>query len=291
MIGWQPHVEVWLLVAGLVGLGFYAVRVIGPKAVAAGEPVITPRQRAMWVAAVVVLWSASDWPVHDIAEERLYFVHMVQHLALTYAFPALVLLATPTWLARLVIGDGWFAGSGLRRLCHPVAAGVLFNAVVVFTHWPAMVNASVESGPLHYLLHTVLVATALLMWTPVCGPLPELRLTKPGQMIYLFLMSIVPTIPAAWLTFADGAVYDVYDRPLRLWSISVTTDQQLAGILMKLGAGLYLWGLIVVLFFRWYAEQERDDRATRVVVPPDDVLTWDQVQAELETIPPGPREP
>ena len=28
---WQPHPEVWALVLGIIGLGFYATRVIGPK--------------------------------------------------------------------------------------------------------------------------------------------------------------------------------------------------------------------------------------------------------------------
>ncbi|MGH9184376.1 MAG: cytochrome c oxidase assembly protein, partial [Acidimicrobiales bacterium] len=288
---WQPHFEVWLLVVAVIGLGLYAVRVIGPKAVRDGAPILTRRQRGWWITAVAVLWVASDWPVHDIAEEHLYVVHMTQHLLLAYAFPALVLLATPPWLARLIVGDGWFAGSVLRRLCHPVAAGLIFNAVIVFTHWPAAVNASVDIGALHYGMHLVLVFSAVLMWVPVCGPLPELRISMPAQMLYLFLMSVVPTVPAAWLTFADGAVYEAYDTPARLWGISVTSDQQLAGILMKLGAGFYLWTLIVILFFRWYAETEREDQATRRVVTDAELLTWDKVKAELETVPPAPPEP
>ena len=42
------------------------------------------------------------------------------------------------------------------------------------------------------------------MWMPVCGPFPELRISYGGKMIYLFLQSVVPTVPAGWLTFADG---------------------------------------------------------------------------------------
>ena len=53
-----------------------------------------------------MLWGASDWPVHDISEEYLYSVHMLQHMALSYFLPPLALLATPTWLARTLIGDG-----------------------------------------------------------------------------------------------------------------------------------------------------------------------------------------
>ena len=35
--------------------------------------------------------------------------------------------------------------------------------------------------------------TALLMWMPVCGPIPEFHIGTPGKMIYLFLQSVVPT--------------------------------------------------------------------------------------------------
>jgi putative membrane protein len=69
-------------------------------------------------------------------------------------------------------------------------------------------------------------------------------------MIYLFLMSVVPTVPAAWLTFADGAVYKHYDIAVRVWGLSVTTDQQLAGAIMKTGGSIYLWTIVVVIFFR-----------------------------------------
>ena len=55
------------------------------------------------------------------------------------------------------------------------------------------------------------MTTSLLMWMPVCGPFPELQIGPLGQVIYLFLQSVVPTMPAAWLTFAEGVVYKPYD--------------------------------------------------------------------------------
>lgn len=255
----QPHPEVWLLIVAIVALGYYATRVIGPKVVP-GEDPVSGTQRRWFVAGVLTLWVAADWPIHDIGERYLYSVHMVQHTLLTFVVPPMFLLATPTWLARLIVGDGWFAGPMLRRLTHPVVAGVVFNALVVLSHWQKVVNTSVESGAFHYGIHVALVGGAVLMWLPVCGPLPERRLGEAGRMIYLFLMSIVPTVPASWLTFAEGTVYDGYDTADRLWGISTTSDQQLAGLVMKLIAGFYLWGLIVVLFFRW---------ASREMRPPD----------------------
>ena len=223
-----------------------------------------------------MLWVASDWPIHDIAEERLYSVHMVQHLLLSYVAAPLFLLATPTWLARLLVGEGRW----LRKLCHPVVAGVIYNAVIVFLHWQNTVNASVENPVAHYGLHVLLFSASLLMWMPVCGPVPELRLSLPGQMVYLFLMSIVPTVPAAWLTMAEGVVYSAYDIPERLWGISATDDQQYAGVLMKLVAGMYLWGLITVLFFKWAARSMAAEKAGRTLTERQ-ILTWDDVKEEL----------
>ena len=104
----RPHPEVWLLVASVVALYTYAVRVIGPKAVLPGEATVTRRQIGWFVAAVTTLWVASDWPLHDIAEDYLYSFHMVQHLLLTFVVPPLFLLAIPSWLARLIIGPGGF---------------------------------------------------------------------------------------------------------------------------------------------------------------------------------------
>jgi len=274
----QLHPEVWLLVTCLVGLGVYAARVIGPKAVRDGSPIVTRRQIGWFTTGVVLLWMASEWPIHDIAEERLYSVHMVQHLLLSFVVPPVFLLATPTWLARLLVGEGTW----LRRLCHPVVAGVLFNVITVFFHWQVAVNTSVENAAIHYGLHVLLVFASLLMWTPVCGPVPELRLSMPGQMIYLFAMSIVPTVPASWLIFAEGVVYTSYDIPQRLWGLSATTDQQVAGLIMKLGAGFFLWGLIIVLFFKWAQRNMEANRVGRTLSERQ-ILTWDEVERELKS--------
>jgi len=272
---WQPHPEVWLVVGVVVTMGFYVSRVIAPKV----QGDITNRQRGFFVAGVVVLWLASDWPMHDVAEEYLYLVHMVQHLLFTLIMPALFLLAVPTWLARLLVGSGRVPAV-LRRLSRPVVAGVLFNAVAAITHWSTLVNASVEIGPLHYFIHFVMVATAFLMWVPVCGPFPELRMSLPGQMVYLFVMSIIPTVPGGWLTFAESPVYNVYNHGDRLWNIGVIADQQAAGVIMKIGGGLFLWSLITYLFFVWAGRHEEANRQGRILTEPE-IQRWEELADEL----------
>jgi putative membrane protein len=276
---WQPHPEVWFLIAALTVFYVYAARKIGPKAVPAGQPTLTRANKAAFGGGMALLWFASDWPVHDIAEEYLYFVHMSQHLIFTLVMAPLLLLATPRWLADLVLGDGRVRRV-IARLATPVVAGVVFNAVTIFTHWPAVVNRSVESGALHYSVHVLVVFTALMMWIPVCGPIVEWRISLPAQMVYLFLMSVVPTVPGAWLTFATNALYESYDTSFRLSRISVEDDQQAAGLIMKLGGGSWLWVIITAKFFVWANRHEQAERAGRRV-DERDVLTWAKVEQEF----------
>jgi putative membrane protein len=137
------------------------------------------------------------------------------------------------------------------------------------------------------------------MWMPVFGPFDEWRMSSPLAMVYLFAMSLLPTVPASWLIFADGSVYDVYDTPFRLWGVSVTSDQQAAGVVMKLVGGSYLWALIFLVFFRWAYANMGDEDPRRVAdtrtprAPerrPDDALTYDDVQAAFDAAGAAPAE-
>lgn len=257
------HLEVWLLVTFLVAAYFYMVKVIGPKAVAHGQPVVTKRNWIAFGSAMFLLWLASDWPMHDVAEGYLYSVHMLQHMILSYFVPPLALLATPTWLMRVLIGQGRLY-STVRWFARPVTAAVIFNASVMVIHIPGLVNLSVANPLLHYLLHVMVVTASLLMWMPVLGPLPELRIGPLATSIYLFLQSIIPTVPAGWLVFAEGVVYAPYgEQTLRLWGMDATTDQQLAGAVMKVAGGLYLWSIIVYVFFTRFATGYRSEHNYR----------------------------
>jgi putative membrane protein len=272
----QAHPEVWLLVVFLVAAYIYAARVIGPVVVKTG-PVITTKQRNAFIAAIFLLWMGSDWPVHDIAEEYLYSAHMFQHMVLSYFMPPLVLLAIPKWMFDAVFGSGKTRAI-INWLAKPVIAGVLFNVVVMITHIPALVNQSVTNGLLHYSLHILLVTTALLVWLPICGPDLQLHLQSGGKMIYLFLMSVVPTVPAAWLTFAEGAVYKHYDIAVRVWGLSVTTDQQVAGAIMKTGGAVFLWSIVVFLFFKRFSSGFVEEQSYRKGSNLDvEVLTYKEV--------------
>lgn len=249
-IDWTPHPEVWGLVVAVLLVGRYAARTVQPKAVAlGGEPITRAQKRWFWLG-VFLLWVASDWPLHDIAEDYLYWMHMVQHLLITFVIPPVFMLAMPAWLFRLIVGEGK-GRDILRRVARPLPAAVIYNLLLIFSHWPDVVRWSVNFGPFHYLVHLMLFTSAVLVWIPVVAPAHEFRASRPAAMISLFMLSVLPTIPAGWLSAAEGVVYKVYDRPVRLWGESAMSDQQTASAIMKVVSGMFLWLVITVIFLRW----------------------------------------
>ncbi len=259
--GWTAHPDVWLLVAVLAVGYWMAIVRIGPRYAGPGVPVVTRAQVVSWSLGVFAVWLSSDWPVHDIAEKSMYSVHMVQHLLITLLAVPLLMMGTPTWLARWVLHPGSRRFRFVRWWSRFLPAVIVFNVMLVLTHVPAIVNASLQNGLLHFSIHAALFLTAFIVWMPVLSPLPEIpRLTWLLRMVYLFLQSVVPTVPASFLTLGDHPLYRRYIGLHHLWGMSTLEDQQVAGLIMKIGAGLFLWSFIAVIFFRWAADEERRQR-------------------------------
>jgi len=252
---WHVHPDVWLLFGSIIA----AYLIAGRRHERATGEATEPRKRRLFLLGMGVLWLGADWPIHDLAERYLYSMHMTQHLLFTLVAAPILIAGMPVWLLRELL-----APAPIRRIfrfmTRPLVALIFFNAVLLFTHWPEVVAASVGSELVHLGLHVLIVTSALVMWWPVMSPLPEMpSLPPPGQMLYLFLQSLAPTIPASFLTFGDHLLYPVYGTFPRIWGISALSDQLLAGLIMKLVGGAILWVFITAIFFRWYREEHRGE--------------------------------
>ena len=281
---WHAHPDVWALIAVLGGSYWLGLTRLGPARVRAGEPVATRRQVLTFCAGLLALWVHADWPIHDIGEHYLFSVHMFQHIGFTLIAAPLLLLGLPVWLVRTMVGARplhWV----VSRVARPLPAAVVFNLVTVLTHWPVVVEAAVRNHPLHFAVHVVIFTSAALMWFPVLNRVPELPRIRSdaARGLYLFLQSVIPTIPASFLTFGEGLLYPFYGEVPRPFAMSALEDQRTAGALMKVYAGLLLWSVILVVFFRWY---DRDQKQAA-----EGVLTWEQVERELAQTEPAPTEP
>jgi cytochrome c oxidase assembly factor CtaG len=88
------------------------------------------------------------------------------------------------------------------------------------------------------------------------------------------------------LTFAEGVVYKHYNIPTRVWGVSVSNDQQIAGAIMKLGGSIFLWTIIVAMFVKHFVKTFRDENKDGYIRQ-EDVLTTADVERAFEATPPA----
>jgi putative membrane protein len=271
-LAWQPQPDVWLLIVALTGGYLYALSAWGPSARPGRRPA-TRSHRTCFFLGVAALWIGADWPIHLVAERYLYSVHMLQHLIFQLVAAPLLLLGMPAWLLRRLVSPAP-VHAVVRTVTKPIPALAVVGAFTALMHVPVVVDAVAADGLLHFGAHAALMAVSFVMWWPVLSPLPELpHLSYPGRMGYLFAHSILPTVPASFLTFAHEPLYRFYAEAPRLaaW-LDADQDMQIAGLLMKIGGGLLIWGVIAVLFFRWSAEEESGG---------PDFLYWRDIEPDL----------
>ncbi len=281
-MGWQQHPDVlfWILV--LEG-GYLALAVRGARR----HPLdrrLKRRQLMLYSLGVFVLWVAAGTPIHDWGERYLFNVHMIQHLLMTMVAAPLLLLGTPDWMVRPVLTRKWIFPIA-RFLTLPVIAFAIFNLTTVFTHLPNFMDYVLRHHEAHFFAHILLMFTALVMWWPVFSPLPELpRMSFGLQMIYLFVQSLVPSVVASFMTLGTTILYPFYQTAPRRWGLSPFQDQVLAGLIMKLAGGFLIFGLMTVVFFRWYNQEERDHPDALEALDREGYpqIAWDDVEIELQ---------
>ncbi|HCE76707.1 MAG TPA: cytochrome c oxidase assembly factor CtaG, partial [Dehalococcoidia bacterium] len=57
-------------------------------------------------------------------------------------------------------------------------------------------------------------------------------------------------------------IYQHYIDAPRIWNITPLVDQQLGGIIMKVGSGFLFLFLIIIVFFKWF-EEDSNSTETR----------------------------
>jgi putative membrane protein len=271
-LDWHVHADVVLLCATLVGAYLYAINVLRPRISDAGR--VRGTQVVLYMLGVSTIYVATGTPVHDLSEQYLLSMHMLQHLLLTLVAPPLLIAGVPGWLWEAMLG-GRRVLPLAKVVLHPLVTFGVFNFLIVVTHLPFVVDYALRNHSFHFVVHAGLVGSALMMWWPIVGGIQSLpRLTYPYQMAYLFVQSLLPAVIAAFITFSRTAAYEFYEEAPRVWGISAVEDQQVAGALMKTAGTLILWSFIGVAFFKWYAKEEAEARGP----------AWSEVEEELREL-------
>ena len=266
---WQAYPGVWLFVL-VVALAYWRFLGLGrgpfarlggthAEATAVGRGV-PPRGWPGWfLAGLLCLWLALDWPIGALGAGYLASVHMLQFVLITLIAPPLILLGVPAGRPEPRAGSR----SLLRLVTHPLIALVTFNLIIIFTHLPSVVDTLMATQLGSFLIDMVWLVGGVVFWWPIILDSPA----RPGfghpmKIGYLILATIVNTGTFLYLTFSELPVYSIYELAPPVYGIPARDDQRMAGLLMKAGTAAVLWTAIGVLFYSWYREENDEAPST-----------------------------
>jgi len=242
---WRPYPGVWLFVACLAA-GYWALAWRG-----------TGRAPGFGVAGLLLVWVLLDWPIGALGAGYLVSVHAVQFLLLAFVVPPLLYAGVSAgrwgWLEERI-----GRGRALRVITHPVVAGAGFNAIVVTTHLPSVVDGLMARQFGAFAVDFAWLLGGLLFWWPVLAPFPARAGGALAKIGYLFVGSLVHTALGMWLLLSRFPVYGIFELAPPLGGRSAVVDQGIAGGLMELIGGLIIITSIAVVFFQWVRREEAE---------------------------------
>ena len=250
-LGGEIHLE--------VVLGVLVLAALYTRAVVSGRAPTPLAQPLAFFAGCAALLIALNGPLHDLSDYYLASAHMVQHLVLTLVAPPLWLAGTPAavldGLLEPLLTSRVLARTA-RTVTRPLMALSLYAVALVGWHLPAPYNAALEHHGWHIAEHITLLVTSVLAWWPILSPSRRLpALPYAAQLLYLFVFGIPMTVVAAFVTGAETPLYPWYAAAPRLFGLTPMVDQQLAGIIMWVPAGVIPLLAFTVVFFRWVAAE------------------------------------
>ena len=215
-----------------------------------------------WIALVIALVSPLD-----ALGSILFSAHMAQHeVLIIIAAPLLVLgrpLAAmlwampPSWRIPIANTFQWKPIAAIWRFfTMPLIAVIVHGIALWVWHLPSLYEATLRSESIHALQHTSFIVTAALFWWALIHGRYG-RLGYGAAVFYVFVTSMHSGALGALLTISQNLWYPIYNSRTAAWGLDPIEDQQLAGLIMWVPAGIIFLILGVALFVAWLAEAER----------------------------------
>jgi putative membrane protein len=209
----------------------------------------------------------------DAMSAELSSMHMVQHeLLMIVAAPLLVagfpfvplLVAIPPAPRRSIVRvlrTGWLVRSW-AALTAPVVVWLLHAAALWIWHIPPLYQAALRSDAVHAGEHACFFITAALFWWGIAGGRYG-RLRYGAAVVYVFATALHSGLLGAAMTISPSVWYPFYDTSTTRWGLTPLEDQQVAGLIMWVPAGLVFTAVGLVFFAAWLRESEKRSRFAR----------------------------
>lgn len=243
------------------------------------------KKTTFFMLGVIALYFGWGSPLY-VTGHVMMTLHMLQMVCAYFIAVPLLLLGIPTkWYEAII--QSKLAFKPLRMIWNPIVALLLFNGLFSFYHVPSMFDTLMLSPVLHSGYQWILLIAAALMWWFIISPMPSSnKLPDLRRIFYIFANGLLITPACALIIFAPSAMYAVYTDPV-IWAnvmafclpsgagadmilaafgspqalaiFDARTDQQLAGVMMKVFQEIVYGIAIGYVFKQWLKKEKLQD--------------------------------
>lgn len=260
-IGNVWNVEPWVSLPLLLTVTAYVAGIRHLQRQGIFRRIVSTGRCTVFALGILALVVALMSPLDRLAG-FLFSAHMTQHLILMLVAPPLlilgrmdvVLLWTFPLAWRRWIGQGWHSAVRLRfalgLLGRPVNVWLLASMAMWFWHIPGPYAWAFYNPTIHILEHLSFFLTYLAFWALVLRPFSRSKSGHGTSLMLLIAFGVESSLLGALLVFAGHPLYAVHAAHLQQVMADMTPlqDQQLAGLIMWVPAGLVQMAALVAVF-------------------------------------------
>lgn len=214
-------------------------------------------------------------PPIDPLADRLFFMHMVQHMLIVAVGSPLMLFGVPYYIVSRGLTPGFRRSfyfpvikNRLLRSVNgffliPLVSLALFEANYWFWHVPRFYNWALLNDFVHMFEHACMAITSFYLWRNIIDPYPlKCKLHMGFRLLFLAAIMALNTVLAAALTYATSVWYAYEGIPMpKWWSYRWThlDDQRLGGLIMWIPGGFLTFISMTICFFVWVKREQEAD--------------------------------
>jgi len=223
-----------------------------------------PRQVSFWTGLVVIYICLHTQL--DYYAEHEFFISRLQQFGLQHLGAFLIALSYPGAAFRRALPLHWrtrvfrpMLTRGplrwlFRLLFNPLFASLLFVGLMIFWLLPPVNFVAMLDWRVYRIMNWSMVLDGLLYWWLILDtrPKPPARIA-PGVRVLVEMAVMVPQVlVGAYLTFAHGDLYPVYDLCGRAFGgISQATDQYMGGLIVWIPSSMMSALGALLAFHNW----------------------------------------
>jgi cytochrome c oxidase assembly factor CtaG len=216
---------------------------------------------ASFGAGLVVLLASLLSPIDSLGEERLFSVHMAQHIMIMDIAPILLLLGLSRRLMRPLVRRLRPIEESLGYVAHPITALVVMVGAIWAWHLPALYELALGNAWIHQLEHLTFLLGGLAFWWYVIEPVPPRhRLSGMWAVAYVAAAKLLLGGLGLVLAFSPTTFYDTYEDAVRTWGLTALEDQNVGGLVMMLEQSIVLAAFFAFTFARVLERSEQAQR-------------------------------